>query len=117
MDAAIGANGKPVIIKRNIFARNARRHSDLTPEESRDILTAALYSPDLYGRNQKATRPYNWVVINTKDANGRNRLVLLEVNNAKDHIEIVHWHFIDERGLSKINRNSPALGHMSSAGE
>ncbi len=78
VDAAIGANGKPVIIKRNIFSRNAIAHSDLTPSQSRDILRSALYNATLYGQNRKTVRPYNWVVINTTDENGDNRLVLLE---------------------------------------
>ena len=80
VDDAIGADGKPVVIKKNIFERNAERHSDLTAEDSRNILISALYSPNLYGQNQKTKRPYNWVVINTKDEQGKNRLVLLETN-------------------------------------
>ena len=106
VDDAIGANGKPVIIKRNIFARNAQRHGDLLPENSREILREALYSPSLYGQNQKAKKPYNWVLINVPDNNGNNRVVLLEVNHHKDNVEIVHWHYVDERGLEKIRRQA-----------
>lgn len=106
VDEAIGANGKPVIIKKNIFERNAERHSDLTPENSREILEAALYTPDLYGQNQKAKRPYNWVVINTKDKEGKNRLVLIELSPEKENAEIVHWHYIDDKGLEKIKRQA-----------
>ena len=61
VDDAIGANGKPVIIKKNIFTRNAQRHNELSADDSRKILESALYNPDLYGQNQKAKRPYNWV--------------------------------------------------------
>ena len=106
VDEAIGANGKPVIVKRNIFARNAQRHGDLSPENSREILREALYNPSLYGQNQKAKKPYNWVLINVPDANGNNRVVLLEVNHHKDNVEIVHWHYVDERGLEKIRRQA-----------
>ncbi len=106
IDNAIGVNGKPVVIKKNIFGRNAERHNDLTPAESREILLSALYNPDLYGQNQKRKRPYNWVVINTKDEKGHNRVVLLEVNENKDNVEIVHWHYLDERGLEKIRRQA-----------
>ena len=106
VDKAIGANGKPVIIKKNIFERNAERHADLTAEDSRNILQSALYNPDLYGQNQKAKRPYNWVVINTKDKEGKNRLVLLELSPEKENAEIVHWHYIDDRGLEKIKRQA-----------
>ena len=101
---AIGTEGKPVVIKKNIFERNYMRHKDVTPELSKIIFKSALYNPDLYGQNQKKTRPYNWVLINTKDEKGNNRTVLLEVNPNKDNVEIVHWHFIDERGLKKIRK-------------
>lgn len=103
---AIGAGGKRVIIKKNIFEKNRRAHSDVTPAQSREILRSALYDPDLYGQNQKAKRPYNWIVINTKDEAGHNRIVLLEVNDNKDNVEIVHWHYIDERGVEKIRRQA-----------
>lgn len=102
----IGTEGKPVVIKKNIFERNYMRHKDVTPELSKVIFKSALYNPDLYGQNQKKTRPYNWVLINTKDEKGNNRTVLLEVNPNKDNVEIVHWHFVDERGLEKIKKQA-----------
>ena len=106
IDAAIGANGKPVVIKRNIFERNSVSHSDLTPEQSRQILKAALYSPEIYGQNQKTRKPYNWVVVSVGDATNTNKLVLLEVNNSKENVEVVHWHYIDQRGLEKLKRQA-----------
>ncbi len=99
IDNALGTNGKPVIIKKNIFERNKNAHSDLTAEQSREILKTALYSADLYAKNQKSKRPFNWVIIKTKDHDGKNKLVLLEVNDNKDNVEIVHWHYLDDRGL------------------
>lgn len=103
---AIGADGKPVIIKKNIFERNAISHSDLTPEQSRQILKAALYSTKVYGQNQKKRKPYNWVVISVQDEATPNKLVLLEVNEGKENVEIVHWHYIDQRGLEKLKRQA-----------
>ena len=103
---AIGTGGKPVVIKKNIFERNAKAHGDLTAADSRDILKAALYTPTLYGQNQKTKRPYNWVLIKTRDAEGENRVVLLEVNENKDNVEIVHWHYLDNRGIEKIKRQA-----------
>ena len=112
IDEAIGANGKPVVIKKNIFEKNKQSHSDLTPAQSRDILQSALYNADLYGQNQKAKRPYNWIVINTKDKTGNNRLVLLEVNDKKDNVEIVHWHYIREAALETIKRQAEREGGL-----
>lgn len=112
VDAAIGANGKPVIIKKNIFEKNKRSHSDLSPEQSRDILNSALYNPDLYGQNQKTNRPYNWVVINTVDRNGKNRLVLLEVADNKDNVEIINWHFVRDNALNTLKRQAEREGGL-----
>ena len=110
IDNALGANGKPVIIKKNIFERNKNAHSDLTAEQSREILKTALYSADLYAKNQKSKRPFNWVIIKTKDHDGKNKLVLLEVNDNKDNVEIVHWHYLDDRGLEKIKKQAEREG-------
>ncbi len=107
---AIGAADKPVIIKKNIFERNSISHSDLTPAQSREILQSALYNPDIYGQNQKTTKPHNWVVINTKDKAGKNRLVLLEVNQNKDNVEIVHWHYIRDNALETLKRQAEREG-------
>ena len=77
---------------------------------AREILVSALYRPDLYGQNQKARRPYNWIIINTKDSGGHNRLVVLEVNANKDNVEIVHWYSVDDRGVEKIKRQAQREG-------
>ncbi len=74
------------------------------------ILQAALYNPDIYGQNQKTTKPHNWVVINTKDKAGKNRLVLLEVNQNKDNVEIVHWHYIRDNALETLKRQAEREG-------
>lgn len=103
---AIGTEGKPVVIKKNIFERNYMRHKDVTPELSKVIFKSALYNPDLYGQNQKKSRPYNWVLINTKDEKGNNRTVLLEVNPNKDNVEIVHWHFVNDKNLGLIKKQA-----------
>ena len=56
MDAAIGANGKPVIIKKHIFEKNWNAHK-FTPAESRKVLSEALYNTDLVGRSQPTKKP------------------------------------------------------------
>lgn len=110
VDEAIGANGKPIIIKKNIFERNAKHHAELTAEDSRNILQSALYNANLYGQNQKAKRPYNWVVINTKDKEGNNRLVLIELSSEKENAEIVHWYYLRDESLETIKRQAEREG-------
>ena len=69
-----------------------------------------MYTPDLYGQNQKAKRPYNWVVINTKDKEGKKRLVLLELSPEKENAEIVHWYYLRDESLETIKRQAEREG-------
>ncbi len=98
IDDAIGAEGKPVIIKKNIFEKNRKNHSDLSSEQSRGIIESALYSPSMYGQNQKTSRPYNWILIHNAK---KHSSVILEVSNNKDNVEIVNWHYLDDATLKQ----------------
>ena len=98
VDAAIGANGKPVIIKKNVFKKNRRSHKDVTPSDSRAILTVALYNTSLYGQNQKLSRPHNWILIHIAD---KNSAIIVEVNETKDNVEIVNWHYLKDKQLDQ----------------
>ena len=106
VDAAIGANGKPVIIKKNIFEKNWNAHR-LPFEESRAILNAALYNTDLVGQTQPSNKPLHWVAIKIDD---KSPIVVLEVNENKDNIEIVGWYTLDERNLNRIKRQAEKNG-------
>ncbi len=107
IDKAIGANGKRVIIKKNILVKNRDNHKDLSPKNSREILNTALYSPELYGQNQKGSRPYNWILIHLAD---KNTCVLLEVDNKKDNCEIINWHYLSGRQLEQKKRQAEREG-------
>lgn len=106
---AIGSKNKRVIIKKNIFGKNHKNHKELTPAESREILRTALYTPSLYGQNQKQTRPYNWILIHLAD---KNTCVLLEVDNSKDNCEIVNWHYLREETLKQKERQAEREGGL-----
>ena len=105
----LGLEDKAVIIKKNILERNKGNHSDVLPSQSRDIIYNALYNTNLYGQTQKVRKPYNWVVLNVKDGFS-NKLVLLEIDDKKNNAEIVHWHYIDNRGIEKLKRQADREG-------
>ena len=109
VDEAIGANGKPIVIKKNVFEKNKKSHKDLTPKDSRAILINTLYSPDLYGQNQKITRPYNWILIHLADTN---TAVLVEVNENKDNVEIVNWHYINDDAIERKKKQAIREGGL-----
>lgn len=103
VDKAIVANGKPVVIKKNIFEKNKRNHSELSPSQSRSILKEALYFTNLYGRTQPKSRPNYWVAIRTSE---RNKLVVLEVSEKKDNVEIVGWRYAGERQIEELRKQA-----------
>jgi len=102
IDNAIGANGKPVIIKKNIFEKNAKAHQ-FSPSESRQILESALYNADLVGQTQPKTRKNHWVAIKIDD---KSPITVLEVNQSKDNVEVVGWYTLDARNLERIKRQA-----------
>ena len=106
IDEAIGANGKPVVIKKNIFEKNWKSHK-FSFEESRVILNSALYDADLVGRTQPSNKPLHWVAIKLDE---KSPIVVLEVNNNKDNVEIVGWYTLDERNLGRIKRQAEKNG-------
>jgi hypothetical protein len=106
VDSAIGANGKPVIIKKNIFQKNWNAHK-FTPAESRKVLNDALYNTDLVGRSQPTKKPNHWVAIKLDE---KSPITVLEVNDNKDNVEIVGWYTLDERNLGRIKRQAERNG-------
>ena len=77
---AIGANGRPVVIKKNVFEKNGNTHVELEPEDSRNILRSALYNPNLVGSTQPIRRPDYKVAIRTGE---KNAVVVLDEKKEK----------------------------------
>jgi site-specific DNA-cytosine methylase len=106
VDAAIGANGKPVVIKKNIFEKNWNAHK-FTPAESKKVLNDALYNTDLVGHTQPTKKPNHWVAIKLDD---KSPITVLEVNDNKNNVEVVGWYTLDERNLGRIKRQAERNG-------
>ena len=104
---AIGTEGRPVVIKKNVFAKNGETHVELEPEDSRDILRSALYNPNIVGSTQPVKRPDYKVAIRTGE---KNAVVVLDVYREKDYVEIVGWRMVNEKGLAKMQRQAEREG-------
>lgn len=102
VNSAIGAEGKPVIIKKSIFEKVSKAHS-FDADESRKILKDALYNPDIVGQSQPKSKKNNWIAIKIDDLSP---IVVLEVNRNKDNVEIVGWYTLDNRNLERIRRQA-----------
>ena len=106
VDAAIGTNGKPIVIKKNIFEKNWNAHK-FTPAESKKVLNDALYNTDLVGHTQPTKKPNHWVAIKLDD---KSPITVLEVNDNKNNVEVVGWYTLDERNLGRIKRQAERNG-------
>ena len=106
VDAAIGANGKPIVIKKNIFEKNWNAHK-FTPAESKKVLNDALYNTDLVGHTQPTKKPNHWVAIKLDE---KSPITVLEVNDNKNNVEVVGWYTLDERNLGRIKRQAERNG-------
>ena len=106
VDAAIGANGKPVVIKKNIFEKN-QKHHDFPTKESRTIISSALYNPNLVGQTQPTKKPNHFVAIKYDE---KSPIIVLEVNENKDNVEVVGWYTLDQRNLDRIKRQAERNG-------
>ena len=106
VDDALGANGRPVIIKKNIFEKNGKSHG-FTPKQSRKILGDALYNPDIVGQSQPSTKKTHWVAIKVDE---KSPITILEVNDGKNNVEVVGWYTLDARNLERIKRQAEREG-------
>ena len=106
VDDALGANGRPVIIKKNIFEKNGKSHG-FTPKQSRKILGDALYNPDIVGQSQPSIKKTHWVAIKVDE---KSPITILEVNDGKDNVEVVGWYTLDARNLERIKRQAEREG-------
>lgn len=106
---ALSIEGKPVMLKKNIFEKNLKSHPEIGgAEENREILNAAMYSANKYGAAQPKTRPYYRVAIHT-EKNGHS-LVVLDVYEGKDNVEIVGWRKLRDKSLEQLENQATREG-------
>lgn len=96
----LGKEDKPVLLKKNIIDRNAKRHPDVKPEEYNAMIGKALYASDAIIPSNKPDKPnyYNFVKYLEHD----NSVVLLELDSGKDNHEIVHVIKMNNKGVSRL---------------
>lgn len=103
----IGMNvNKPVLLKKGVIDRNAKRHIDAMPDTEL-ILKNALYAPSEVFKGNK-DKPY-FTFVKPMKVSRRNGLdeygiALLDVDNKKDNFEIVHWHWVNAENIEKLKK-------------
>jgi len=93
----IGANGRKILIKKNIFDKNNLNHPELgNADEQLNILRSALYHPDLLIYDKPASKPNYWVVVKMGDKYAN---ALLDVDSSKENVEVVNWYWLNDKTL------------------
>ncbi len=93
----IGANGRKILIKKNIFDKNNLNHPELgNTDEQLNILRSALYHPDLLIYDKPASKPNYWVVVKMGDKYAN---ALLDVDSSKENVEVVNWYWLNDKTL------------------
>lgn len=97
---------KPVLLKKGVIERNAKRHVDAV-SSTEEILKNALYAPSEVFRGNKDKPYYTFVKpMRVSNRNGLDEygIALLDVDENKDNFEIVHWHWVNQENIEKLKK-------------
>lgn len=100
----IGTDNRLIMIKKSVFEKNRKRHNELTPEDSRKVLDAALTDADLIINDKPSNKPNYWIVVNLdKDENA---VLNIDIDPAKQYIEVVGWRKVRDRSVEQIKNRA-----------
>lgn len=98
---------KPIVVKREIIARNATRHPDVSQCDINQIIAQSLYNPTEIFKGNKE-KPYYTFVKPLRLANNKNcydnAIVLLDIDDNKPNFEVVHWHWMSTESLARAKK-------------
>ncbi len=103
-----GVEKKDILIKKNIFEKNLKNHSDLSPDDSRMILDGALYNSDGFFKGKPSKKSNYYIVV--KFDNGRNALVVIDTDPGKKYHEVVGWRYAREKDYEKTLKRAESEG-------
>ncbi|MDR2743898.1 MAG: hypothetical protein LBB66_01670 [Desulfovibrio sp.] len=96
--AKIGKADKPVLLKKNVIAKNLEHHPDVTRDDYSKIIGQSLYNPDGIIPGNKNKPYFNFIAHVGPD---KNTITLLEMSESKDNHEIVNLHWISDAGRKR----------------
>ena len=99
----IGAEGKPFVVKKNVFEKNATNHPEVSAEDSRLILGKVTSETTTLIQDKPNTKPNYWLLVNVGD---RNALVLVDADSAKPNVEAVDWYWTTEKSLGRKKKRA-----------
>ena len=103
----IGKKLKPVLLKKNVLEKNKNNHPELSAEDNRKILDAALYHAEEIINDKPSAKPNYWVLAKI---DGKSSMVTIEISETKDAHEIVGWRFASEKSMNQIRNRAGREG-------
>lgn len=100
----IGTNDRMVVIKKEVFEKNRKHHQELSSDDSRKVLNAALTEADLIINDKPSNKPNYWIIVNlNKDENA---VINVDVDSVKSFIEVVGWRKVRDRSVEQIKNRA-----------
>lgn len=100
----IGTDDRLVMIKKSVFEKNRKHHNELSPDDSRKVLNAALNDADLIINDKPSNKPNYWIVVNLdKDENA---VLNVDIDPTKHFIEVVGWRKVRDRSIEQIKNRA-----------
>jgi hypothetical protein len=101
--AELGKESRPVLLKKEILARNLERHSEVKKEDYETIISGALYNGDLKFKGKSGGHNPNYInCVKLKPHD--NFLVLLELAEHKEYFEVIHLFKLGDNSLERMQR-------------
>jgi RNA polymerase sigma factor (sigma-70 family) len=103
----IGKKSKPVLLKKNILEKNRDHHKELSADDSRKILEAALYHSERIIQDKPSEKPNYWVMAKLDN---KSSIVTIEISETKDNYEIIGWRYASMKSIQQIKNRAEREG-------
>ena len=100
----MGTDDRPVVIKKNVFEKNHKHHQELSPNDSRKVLNAALTEADLIVNDKPSNKPNYWIIVSL--GKNENAVVNIDIDPQKQFIEVVGWRKVRDRSIEQIKNRA-----------
>lgn len=100
----IGTDNRKVVIKKSVFDKNRKHHQELSAEENRQVLNAALTNADMIINDKPRNKPNYWIIVNLN--NDENAVLNVDIDSRKQYIEVVGWRKVRGRSVKQIKNRA-----------
>ena len=104
----VGKSNKPLVLKPEIYTKNAKNHPELSEDESREVLGNALYRTETAIQTDPTNAEDYWLL--SAPVAGRSHNAVVELSETKDGYEVVGWYSMRARSFDQKKRKAEREG-------